>query len=94
MSKKAIPILYSLHSGSPLEVETFLPFHMQVMAKEAKKSTRGGVKVPAVCEFPSEGMKENSQSHLPLWTSFEISSFNAIISRDGPPFAACADGAA
>lgn len=54
MSKKAIPILYSLHSGSALEVETFLPFHMQVMAKEAKKSTRGGSKFLLCVNFQAK----------------------------------------
>lgn len=57
----------------------------------SKEINQRGVKVPSVCGFPSKGIKEKSQSHLPPWTSFEISSFNGIISRDGRPFAACAE---
>lgn len=47
-----------------------------------------------VRDFATEGIKENSQSRHLLWTSFEISSFNGIISRAGFPFTACADGTA
>lgn len=50
----------------------------------------GKVKVHTVRDFATEGIKENSQSRLLLWTSFEISSFNGIISRAGFPFTACA----
>lgn len=91
MSKK--DALHSLHSDSPQEDESFLPFHTQVMANEDRNQRGEGQSSCCVQISKQKHKREFAEPSPPLdW--FETSSFNGVISRDGPPFAVCADGAA